>query len=56
VSRFWIFDGSTSLTTGFGFWIASPNSLYLWERARVRAKPIHVTLTSILSLHGRARK
>jgi len=38
------------------FWIYSPNSLSLWERARVRAKLIHITLTSILSLQGRARK
>ena len=24
--RFWIFDGSTSFTKGFGFWIESSNS------------------------------
>jgi len=32
------------------------NSLSLWERARVRAKLTHTTLTSILSLQRRARK
>jgi hypothetical protein len=35
MNQFWIADGSTLLTTGFGFW--DLNSLALWERDRVRA-------------------